>query len=120
LESRKIPASHIKKLPHPRHFAKKLARNFLAGFLFLLLSLLIGVAGYHFYFFIGWTDSLYNASMILTGMGPVAVPPDNAAKVFASFYAIYSGVAFLIWVAIILSPIAHRFLHRLRLDIEAE
>jgi hypothetical protein len=120
LENRRIPPSKIKKLPHPRHFAKKLARNFLAGFLFLLFSLLLGVLGYHSYFLIGWTDSLYNASMILTGMGPVAIPPDNASKIFASVYAIYSGVAFLSGVAIILSPIAHRFLHKFRLDVEAE
>jgi hypothetical protein len=112
--------SHVKKLPHVKHFAGKLLRNFVAGLLFLLFSLFIGVLGYHYYFAISWVDSLYNASMILTGMGPVNIAPNSAAKIFASIYAIYSGVAFLSGVAIILSPVAHRFLHRFRLDVEAE
>lgn len=110
--------THIRKLPHVQHFAGKLLRNFVAGFIFLAFSLLIGVIGYHHYFNISWVDSLYNASMILTGMGPVNIAPDDAAKIFASIYAIYSGVAFLTGAAIILSPVAHRFLHKLKLDIE--
>jgi|SRR5436190_14037980 len=107
-----------KKLPHPKHFVKKLARNFLFGLLFIAFSLFMGILGYHSFFHIGWTDSLYNASMILTGMGPVNVAPDNSAKIFASVYAIYSGVAFLTSVALILGPVVHRFLHRFRLDVE--
>jgi hypothetical protein len=110
--------SKTKKLPHPKHFAKRLLWNFIAGCLVLFISLWIGIYGYHYYFKIGWTDSLYNASMILTGMGPVAIPPNNSAKLFASFYAIYSGVAFLSSVAIIFGPIVHRFLHKFRLDVE--
>jgi len=113
------PPQHIKKLPHPKHFAKKLARNFLAGFIVLAISLLMGMAGYHLYFGLGWVDSLYNASMILTGMGPVDASPGNAGKIFASVYAIYSGIAFLSVVAIIFSPVVHRFLHRFRIDIES-
>jgi hypothetical protein len=110
----------VRKLPHVRHFAGKLLRNFIAGILFLFFSLYLGMLGYHYYFNLSWVDSLYNASMILTGMGPVNVAPDDAAKVFASFYAIYSGVAFLTGAAIILSPIAHRFLHKFKLDVENE
>lgn len=110
--------TNVRKLPHVRHFAGKLLRNFIAGTTFLLFSLLIGVLGYHYYFILTWTDSLYNASMILTGMGPVNLAPNDAAKIFASFYAIYSGVAFLTGVAIIFSPIAHRFLHKFKLDVE--
>ena len=54
--------------------------------------------------------------MILTGMGPVDPMKTDIAKYFASFYAIFSGVAFLSTVAVFLSPIVHRFLHRLHLD----
>ena len=108
----------VRKLPHVRHFAEKLLRNSIAGTTFLLFSLLIGVLGYHYYFMLTWIDSLYNASMILTGMGPVNSAPNDTAKIFASFYAIYSGVAFLTGVAIIFSPIAHRFLHKFKLDVE--
>ncbi len=112
-----MPA-HLKKLPHPQHFAKALFRNSLAGLIILTFSLGIGMFGYHRYFDLPWVDSLYNASMILTGMGPVDKALNDSGKIFASFYAIYSGVAFLTSVAVILGPVLHRFLHKLKLDIE--
>ncbi len=85
--------------------------------LFLLgISLGIGVAGYHFLAGLPWLDSLLNASMILAGMGPVDSVNIDSAKWFASFYAIFSGVAFLSIVAVFISPIVHRFLHAHHLD----
>lgn len=108
----------IKNLPHSRHYFQKIAANIVAGSLVLLFSSLIGTLGYRYFFSLGWVDSFYNASMILTGMGPVNAAPSAAAKIFASFYAIYSGVAFLTCVAIVLSPVVHRFLHKFHLDIE--
>ena len=108
----------IKKLPHKTHFYSNLLKSIALGTLFLMLSLLIGVVGYHHYFNITWLDSLLNASMILTGMGPVDRAMSNGAKWFSSLYAIYSGVAFLTSVAVILSPIVHRFLHKFKLDVE--
>ena len=110
--------NHIKGLLHTKYFARKIVANLLVGVLFLLFSALIGTVGYHHYFELGWVDSFYNASMILTGMGPVDKALNDGGKIFASFYAIYSGVAFLSCVAIILSPVVHRFLHKFRLDIE--
>lgn len=107
-----------KKLPHQKHFLSKLLKSIILGTVFLIFSLTIGVLGYHYYFNIPWLDSLVNASMILTGMGPVDRAETDGAKLFSSFYAIYSGVAFLTCVAIILSPVVHRFLHKFRLDIE--
>jgi len=88
------------------------------GFTILLLgvSLGIGVVGYHFINELPWLDSLLNASMILTGMGPVDPMKNDAAKWFASFYAIFSGIAFLSTVAVFLSPLVHRFLHKHHLD----
>lgn len=88
------------------------------GTSFLMISLLIGVVGYHHFFNIPWLDSLVNASMILTGMGPVDRAISDGAKWFSSLYAIYSGVTFLTSVAVILSPIVHRFLHKFKLDVE--
>jgi hypothetical protein len=111
-------ANHIKHLPHVTHFAGRVFRNLLAGGIILFISLLIGMIGYHYYFKLSWVDSLYNASMILTGMGPVDKALTTSGKIFASFYAIYSGVAFLTSVAIIFSPIVHRFLHKFKLDVE--
>jgi hypothetical protein len=89
-----------------------------AAFSLLLIgfSLGIGMIGYHYFSELPWIDSLLNASMILTGMGPVDPMSTPAAKIFASIYAIYSGVAFLSTVAVFLSPIVHRFLHKLHVD----
>jgi len=82
----------------------------------IIISLSIGVLGYHYTNRLSWLDSLVNASMILTGMGPVDELQNNGAKWFASIYAIFSGVAFLTTVAVFLSPIIHRFLHRFHLE----
>jgi hypothetical protein len=108
----------VKRLPHKKHFYGKLIKSAAIGTLFLFISLVIGIVGYHYYFNISWLDSLVNASMILTGMGPVDRAISNGAKIFSSFYAIYSGVAFLTSVAIIFSPVIHRFLHRFHIEVE--
>lgn len=81
-------------------------------------SLLIGVFGYHFFESLPWIDALVNASMILGGMGPVNELKTEAGKLFASFYALYSGIIFLISVGIIMAPLYHRFLHRFHLETE--
>jgi hypothetical protein len=93
-----------------------------AGFSLSLItiSLGIGVLGYHYTNSLSWLDSLVNASMILTGMGPVDPLVSNKAKWFASFYSIFSGVIFLSTVAVFLSPIFHRFLHKFHLDDEEQ
>lgn len=108
----------IKKLPHKKHYYVSIIKNARFAFAVLAFSLGVGVLGYHFFFEISWLDSLVNASMILTGMGPVDKAVTSGAKIFSSIYAIYSGVAFLTSVAMILSPVAHRFLHQFHLDLE--
>lgn len=104
----------------PREFALRMLRYFLISSSLLAFSLLIGVLGYHVIADLSWIDSLYNASMILTGMGPVDLMKTDNAKLFGSFYAIYSGVAFLSTVAIFFSPIAHRLLHVLHVEEDEE
>jgi hypothetical protein len=69
---------------------------------------------------LGWIDSLLNAAMILTGMGPVDQLQTNEAKIFASLYALFSGVAFLTIVAILMAPLVHRFLHRFHIELAQE
>ena len=83
-------------------------------------SLLLGVLGYHFICGLSWIDAILNASMILTGMGPVNEITSATGKLFASAYALFSGVAFLTIVAVLLSPLAHRLLHRLHLEMRDE
>ena len=110
------------KPPHPRlmprHlFYRRVARSALIAALLIGGSLGIGVLGYHFAAGLGWLDSLLNASMILTGMGPVDPVTSAAGKIFASAYALFSGVAFLTIVAVLLAPVVHRFLHRFHLEL---
>ena len=101
-------------------FVRRLTRNalFVAGF--LSLSLVTGVVGYHFLENMSWIDALLNASMILGGMGPVNPLYTPAGKIFASFYAIYSGVILLASVGVLAAPILHRFMHRFHLEDEAD
>lgn len=111
-------SSSVKKrniLP-PHKFALRLLRYFLISLSLILFSLVLGVLGYHYIADLDWIDSLYNASMILTGMGPVDKLPDDSAKIFASSYALFSGIAFLSTVAIFIAPIAHRLLHILHVE----
>ena len=82
-------------------------------------SLGIGILGYHFAEGMSWLDALLNASMILFGMGPVAAPQRIAGKWFASFYAMFSGVAFVTIVGVIFAPLFHRFLHRFHIETDA-
>jgi hypothetical protein len=101
-------------------FAWRLGKNILIGFLLLVFSLLLGMAGYHWISGLGWVDSLLNASMILTGMGPVNQMSNNSAKIFASLYAIFSGVAFLTSVGVIFAPVLHRIMHKFHLEEDNE
>lgn len=84
----------------------------------LFVCLMIGVFGYHYTAHIGWLDSLHNASMILSGMGPVVNIETVAGKWFSSFYALFSGVIFITNIGIILAPAIHRFFHRLHVPSE--
>ncbi len=82
----------------------------------LAVGLLLGIAGYRFIAGLEWIDALLNASMILTGMGPVTPLQSTAAKVFASAYALFSGIVFLSATGVILAPVVHRTLHRFHLE----
>jgi hypothetical protein len=99
-----------------KQFYGRVMFNLLWASVFLSVCLLIGVLGYHYFAHIGWLDSLHNAAMILSGMGPVVTIENTAGKWFSSFYAIFSGVAFITNISFLLAPIAHRFFHKLHLE----
>ena len=99
-----------------RAFLGRMTRSVIATAGVVVFSLLLGSAGYHYFGGLPWIDALLNAAMILTGMGPVDPMKTVGAKLFATFYALYSGVAFLTMVAILMAPIAHRFLHKFHLE----
>ncbi|HEX9949038.1 MAG TPA: hypothetical protein VGB29_02685 [Thermodesulfobacteriota bacterium] len=91
-------------------------RHGLLAFCLVFVSLGIGVVGYHVAAGLSWLDALLNASMILGGMGPVNELHSVLGKLFASAYALFSGVAFLVTVGILVAPLAHRLLHHLHLE----
>lgn len=107
---------HTQPLLNLRKFYQRLGMHVLIAAGILLISLLIGMLGYHFLAGLSWIDSMLNASMILGGMGPVDALRTDPAKIFASLYAIYSGVIFLVTVGIIIAPIFHRIMHHFHLE----
>lgn len=103
-------------LAPPKIYYSRIRRNFLYVSIFMGISLGVGVLGYHCFAGIPWLDALHNASMILSGMGPVVEIKTDAGKLFSSFYAIFSGVAFITNIGYLLAPAVHRFFHRLNLE----
>ena len=101
-------------------FYTRLLRSFLATLGIVAFSLLLGSVGYHYFGDLAWIDALHNAAMILTGMGPVDRMHTAAGKLFATFFALYSGIAFLSMTAVMLAPFIHRLLHKFHLDDEAD
>lgn len=108
-----------KLVPLPR-FARRMALSLLFTLVVLFVALSIGVLGYHGFVGLSWVDAILNASMILTGMGPVAPMTTRGAKLFASGYALFSGIIFLSSVGVFLAPLFHRILHRFHLDNEEQ
>ncbi len=102
----------------PREFLIRQLFYLLVAFGIIAGSLVLGILGYHFLEGLSYIDSLVNAAMLLGGMGPVNELHTTAGKLFASFYALYSGIVFLVSVGVILAPLYHRFLHRFHLEIE--
>jgi len=103
----------------PKHlFIRRVTRHVLAAFTVIFGSLFIGISGYHFTEGFSLLDSLLNASMILGGMGPVNELHTSGGKLFESFYALFSGIVFLVTAAVLIAPVAHRFLHRLHLEMK--
>lgn len=96
----------------PREFALRLARHASAAFVLIAVSWLAGTLGYRGTEGMDWIDALTNAAMILTGMGPLTPLHTVAGKLFASCYALYSGMVFLVAAGVIVAPLAHRMLHK--------
>jgi hypothetical protein len=109
---------HKQPLLSPRQFLLRQLLSLLVALAIIVGSLVLGILGYHYIEGLTWVDALVNASMLLGGMGPVNVLYTTAGKLFASFYALYSGIIFLVVVGVIFAPLYHRFLHRFHLEME--
>ncbi len=107
---------HNTPLLSRKQFLHRVARHGGVSLLVIGSSLGVGTVGYRAFAGLGWIDSLLNASMILTGMGPVDTMTTDSAKLFASVYALYSGIVFLAAVGVLFMPFFHRILHKLHVD----
>ena len=105
-------------LASKRVFLKRVFSSAAIALGVVAVSLAVGTVGYHFLGDLAWVDALLNAAMILTGMGPVDPVNSVAGKLFATAYCLFSGIIFLTLLAIIMTPIYHRFLHSFHLAEE--
>jgi hypothetical protein len=101
-------------------FIQRLGFNVLVALALVFVSLLVGMVGYRTSEGMGWLDAFLNAAMILSGMGPVTELAQPAAKFFAGFYALYSGLALIVASGLILAPVIHRVFHGLHVKDDEE
>lgn len=99
-------------------FVRRVRRNIGVALLVLAVSLAIGTTGYMTFEDMSFIDGLLNASMILSTMGPLNVPKTDAGKLFASVYAIASGLLLFTVAGLVLAPVYHRMIHRFHLEVE--
>ena len=104
------------QLAPPEVFHRRLIRSGVVGSIMVVISLAVGMTGYRFLENLTWLDAFLNASMILSGMGPVTNPATVGGKLFAGIYAIYSGFAVLVIAAVAFAPVIHRVLHRFHIE----
>lgn len=97
-------------------FLRRLGGHAIVGAGILAGSLSVGVLGYHMLEGLPWIDALLNASMILGGMGPVDTLHTPVGKLFASLYALCSGLVALVVAGVVGAPFIHRFLHHFHLE----
>ena len=110
----------MRRTKHPRiapvHiFVRRFLRNLVIGSAVMLFSLGLGMLGYSHFEKMNWVDAYINASMILSGMGPVDVLHTEGGKLFAGTYALFSGIIFLVVIAVIIAPVFHRFMQKFQI-----
>jgi hypothetical protein len=101
-------------------FLRRLATSTILGLSLILVSLAVGMTGYHVFESLAWLDAFVNAAMILSGMGPLAQPQTTYGKLFAGLYALYSGLAVVMIAGITFAPVVHRFLHHIHVEKNTE
>jgi len=103
-------------LAHRQLFYARLLRSSTLGAVAIFLAMLIGSVGYYYFEDMSAIDAFSNAAMILSGMGPLSPLHSFFGKLFAGFYALFSGLFFILIVGLIFAPIIHRFFHKFHLD----
>ena len=113
-------AARATKEKYKQQFYRHIGRAAVLAGSVIGVSLFLGILGYHYFAGLDWVDSLLNASMILSGMGPAAELKTDGAKIFASIYALFSGVVFISASGILLAPVFHRMLHKFHIEEKEE
>jgi hypothetical protein len=108
--------SRIRPLASRWVFAGRLTASIAAAGVLIGISLFGGMAGYHYFEGMNWIDAFVNASMILSGMGPVSPLQSDSGKIFAGCYALYSGLTLIVATGLIIAPVLHRVFHRFHID----
>lgn len=99
-----------------REFIRRLGWSVTIGAALIAFSLSIGILGYHWLCGLSWIDAFLDASMIMSGMGPLSQLSSTTGKLFAGCYAIYCGIALIGTTGIIFAPVIHRALHKFHLE----
>lgn len=102
-------------IPHEQ-FLVRLANSGVVALGLIVVSLTIGMVGYHALEGLSWIDAFLNAAMLLGGMGPVNAPITFGGKLFAGLYSLYCGLAVILVAGVILAPVAHRILHKFHME----
>ena len=102
------------------HVLHQMMRSGITIFCLIVMSLVVGVVGYKLTEHMPWIDAFQNASMILSGMGPASEMQTAAGKIFASIYALYSGLFLIAITGAMLLPILHKTMLKFHLDEDAE
>lgn len=118
MRTRHFPKFETKDQPllSRRKFIVRLARNFAASLVVIGVSLFFGMAGYRHFEGMEWIDAFVNASMILSGMGPLGELKTWGGKLFAGCYALYSGLVLIALAGILAAPVFHRIMHKLHIE----
>lgn len=107
------PATYF---PVPSNVYLHVTRNAFLSLLLVFVALFVGILGYHYFETMSWADSFLNAAMILSGMGPAAALTTTSGKVFAGLYALFSGLAFIAIIVMMLSPLIHQVFRKIHLE----
>lgn len=111
---------HRQPLLPKKDFIRRMWRFTLFAALLVIVSWFIGILGYYFFEHMHFIDAMLNAAMIIGGMGPVSQLYTTGGKLFASFYAVFSGVIFLVSMAIFLAPVIHRLMHKFHIQTDRD
>ena len=99
--------------PLPRsRFIRRVLLHAAAALVLMLVSLMLGMAGYQYFEQLPWRDAFLNAAMLMGGMGPVDAPQTDGGKLFAGLYALYAGLILLVAAVLVVTPVVHRVMHR--------